>query len=374
MVNATGSSGVIETVLSRVFLAPDRVYKMLKPVETSFVDFTDRSRRLAATSREFQLNRLISPDVYLGLTDITENGEVTDRMIVMNRLPDERRLDRLVDHPDFSDHLRQVAKLIAAFHAGQPPVTGHDAGCADPVALGRNWGDNFEVLAPMAGPVIPVADYRRAQVLVDRFLAGREALFAERIEHGWVRDGHGDLRCEHVFCLDDGPRLIDCLAFRDDFRVADVLNDVAFLAMDIHRVAGPAAARWFIERYDEFSNEHHPAALAHHYVAYRAHVRAKVAAIRFGQGDEDAAEEILAYHRLALEHLEVGQPRLILVGDGAGVGKSTVAAGLADRLAITWLRSDEIRKNMAGIDYDQHAFSEPGAGIYSAPFTDRVYR
>jgi len=136
--------------------------------------------------------------------------------------------------------------------------------------------------------------------------------------------------------------------------------------------------------------------LAHHYVAYRAHVRAKVAAITFGQIDSavsggdvhaddfearssaqrrDAAiADVLTYHRLALQHLEVGRPRLILVGGGAGVGKSTVAGGIADRLSIAWLRSDELRKELAGIDYDRHAYSEPDSGIYSPEFTDVVYQ
>ena len=156
--------------------------------------------------------------------------------------------------------------------------------------------------------------------------------------------------------------------------MADVLNDVAFLAMDLHRLAGPGAARWFVHHYDEFSNERHSSSLAHHYVAYRAHVRAKVAAIRFGQGEQDAVADIVMYHRLAMQHLELGQPRLVLVGGGAGVGKSTVAAGIADRLAASWLRADEVRKNLAGIPVDQHAFSDFQTGLYAPEFTDQVYR
>ncbi len=367
-------SSVIRTHLSEVFLSSDRVYKLLRPVKTSFVDFTDRATRLEAAAQEFELNRRISPDVYLGLADIEEHGELADRMIVMRRLPADRQLDRLVDDPAFPDHLREVARLAAAFHASQPPLSGADAEVAGAEALQRNWTDNFEVLKPLVGAVIPAEEYRRAQELVDGYIAGRQVLFQERIDDGWVRDGHGDLRCEHVFCIEGAPRLIDCLAFRDDFRVADVLNDVAFLAMDLHRLAGPAAARSFVDYYDEFSNEHHPSSLAHHYVAYRASVRAKVAAIRFGQGEREAVDEIVMDHRLALQHLELGQPRLILVGGGAGVGKSTVAAGVADRLAASWLRADEVRKNMAGIPVDQHAFSDYQAGLYDPEFSEQVYR
>ncbi len=369
----------VETHLSQVFLTEDRVYKLLKPVRTSFVDFSDRDRRMAAATAEYELNRRLSPDVYLGVFDIEENDSAgvpqpVDRMIVMRRLPAARQLDRLIDDPKFFTHLREVARLVATFHSGQPPVSGPASGAASIERLNANWDDNFDMLAPLAGTVIPVAEFERAKALASAYLSGRGRLFEQRIVDGWVRDGHGDLRCEHVFCLDDGPRLIDCLAFRDDFRIADVLNDVAFLAMDIHRLAGPAAAKYFIDLYDEFAGEHHPSSLAHHYVAYRASVRAKVAAIRFGQGDAAAAEEVLIYHRLALEHLELGQTRLILVGGGAGVGKSTVAGGLSDRLAATWLRADEIRKDQAGLDHDEHAFEDPDCGIYSPESTERVYR
>ena len=199
-------------------------------------------------------------------------------------------------------------------------------------------------------------------------------MFTERIRDGRVRDGHGDLRAEHVFCLDDGPRVIDCLAFRDEYRIGDVLNDLAFLAMDLQRLAGPAAAVTLVRAYDEFTDEHHPSSLAHHYVAYRAHVRAKIAAIRLGQGDEAAADDVRRYHRLAEAHLDVGQVRLVLVGGGAGTGKSTVAEAVANRLGAVWLRSDETRKMLAGLDVAERAGAPPNEGLYRPEVTERVYR
>lgn len=368
----------VETHLSRVFLAGDRVYKLLKPVSTTFVDFTDRATRLEAAAKEFELNRRISPDVYLGLADVVEDDELTDRMIVMRRLPADRQLDRLVDDPNLADHIRSVARLVATFHAAEPPIKGDAASVAGPAALTANWADHFQVLEPLVGPVIPESEFLEVQRLVERYVDGRKPLLESRIDDGWVRDGHGDLRCEHVFCLDDGPRLIDCLAFSDDFRVADVLNDVAFLAMDLHRLAGPAAAVRMVRDYDQFSNERHPASLAHHYVAYRAYVRAKVAAVRFFQEGAEAmaaaTEEVASYHRLALQHLRAGQPRLVLVGGGAGVGKSTVAEGLAAKIDATWLRADEVRKALAGMPADRHAHAGFEDGIYTPEFSDGVYR
>ena len=370
------STHVVETHLSRIFLTPDRAYKQLKAVTTSFVDLADPDDRLVAATREFELNQRLSPDVYLGTADVDEGGTIVERLIVMRRLPADRQLDRLISDsdPDIDDHIRRVARLMATLHSAQPPEHGDTARGATLAALRANWDDSFATVEPLVGTVIPASEHQLARDLVDRYLNGRGALFEERIEQGWVRDGHGDLRAEHVFCLDDGPRLIDCLAFRDDLRITDVLLDLAFLVMDLHRLVGPGPALSLVRHYDEFAGERHPSTLAHHYVAYRAHLRAKIAAIRYGQGVAEAAQEVADYHELALQHLLVGQPRLVLVGGGAGVGKSTVAAGVADAIGAVWLRADELRKNLAGLPADEHAFEQPDEGIYRPEFSDRVYR
>lgn len=348
-----------ETHISQLFFTLDRVYKLLKPVATSFVSFTDTDERIAAAQAEFELNRRFAPDVYLGTADVTENDRLADRMVVMRRLPDDRQLSRLLHDPhdvDLDDCLRLTAKLVARIHADAPPVHGSQAEVASAATIESLWQDSFDTLAPLVGTVLDAGQYERIHSRAGRYLAGRRTLLAERIDHGWVRAGHGDLRAEHVFCLDDGPRIIDALAFREDFRVSDVLNDIAFLAMDLHRLGGPAAASRLMRYYAEYENEHHPSTLAHFYVAYRAHVRAKIAAIRLGQGDPAARRDLVDYHDLADQHLDVGQVRLILVGGGVGVGKSTVSEELARRLGATWLRTDEIRHTAGG----HHDYSDRG--------------
>ncbi len=344
-----------ETHISQLLFTSDRVYKLLKPVVTSFISFADADDRIAAARAEFELNRRFSPDVYLGTADVTENDRLVDCMVVMRRLPDDRQLTRLLLNDEgagIDDCLRLTAKLVARIHADAPPLHGPQAEVASAGTIESLWEDNFETLAPLVDSVLDVAQYERIRTRAGRYLAGRRTLLAERIDHGWVRAGHGDLRAEHVFCLDDGPRLIDALAFREDFRVSDVLNDIAFLAMDLHRVAGAGAAARLMQFYAEYEHERHPATLAHFYVAYRAHVRAKIAAIRLGQGDPAARRQLLEYHDLADQHLDVGQVRMILVGGGVGTGKSTVSEGLARRLGLTWLRTDEIRQTAGGtVDY-----------------------
>lgn len=365
------SAEVRETHISHVFLVGARAYKLLKPVKTSFLDFSDRATRLVAAERELELNRRMAPDVYLGLGDIHEHGEVVDRMIVMRRMPTDRRLSALVGDAHFGDHVRAVAKAVATLHANADPVPVDRArAVAGRDALGRNWADNFADLEAVVGSVIDRADHDEAMERVRQFLAGHVELFDRRLAQGWVRDGHGDLLADDIFCLDDGPRILDCLAFADDLRVSDVLADIGFLAMDLHRLAGPVWARRLMEWYGEFTNEHHPAALAHHYVAYRAHVRAKVAALRLAQGTASAADDVRVHHDLVLHHLRRGRVRMVLVGGTPGTGKTTVAAGVGEALGAVVLSSDELRPAVVG---DDRPRTEPDRGRYQPAERARVY-
>ena len=353
------------------FFTPDRAFKLLKPVVMPFIDHTDVENRLESISREYELNHEISPDVYLGTADVVEDGAVVDRMLVMRRLPDDRRLSGLVGRPGFERHLRAVAKAVASLHARREPIT--DAPMAGHAALLENWRDNFDGLAPYVGTVIDEHDFQRAERLTERYLTGRESLLEDRIAGGFVRDVHGDLTADDIFCLDDGARIIDCLAFNDRWRIVDVLSDIGFLIMDIHRLAGWKAAEQLMRWYQEFSNEHHPSSLAHHYVAYRAHVRAKVACFRFAQGDERSALLARRYHDLTVNHLERARLRVIVVGGGPGVGKSTLAQNLGAHYGYPVLASDEVRKDVTMTGRDEHHFADPDAGIYEAASKAATY-
>ncbi|MDW3220379.1 MAG: AAA family ATPase [Acidimicrobiales bacterium] len=356
------STTTAETHMSWLFFTPDRAYKRLKPVAMPFIDHTGVSQRIASIDREFELNHAISPDVYLGTADVHEHGELVDRMLVMRRLPEARRLSNLVGTPDFDTQLRAVAKSIATLHAERAPVL--DAPMAEHAAVARNWADNIAVFREHIGATFSEDDVDRVEQLVGRYLDRREVLFADRISGGWVRDVHGDLIADDIYCLDDGPRLIDCLAFNDRWRIVDVLADIAFLVMDIHRLAGATAAERLMAWYHEFSNEQHPASLAHHYVAYRASVRAKVACLRAAQGDHASHSIAGAYLRLVLDHLERARLRVIMVGGGPGTGKSTLARQLGEHFGYAVLSSDEVRKDVTATPRDEHHFAAVGGDIY----------
>jgi aminoglycoside phosphotransferase family enzyme/predicted kinase len=368
------SAELVETHISVIAMIGDRAYKLLKPVAMAFLDHRRREDRLAACRRETEVNRRFAPDVYLGVLDVVdEHGNAQDHLIAMRRMPASRRLSALLDDPDAPHLVRAVARAIAGFHREAPASPRiADAGRLA-VVLGL-WEEGLDQLAGLSPEVVSHEGVERARTLARAYLGGRRAVLDRRIAHGWVRDGHGDLLADDVFCLPDGPRVLDCLAFDDRLRHGDVLSDVAFLAMDLEADGHPELGGVLIEEWRRELGESHPPSLAHHYLAYRAHVRSKVAALRSEQGgDADAAARARRLHALALLHLERAQVRIVLVGGAPGTGKSTLARALGDATGWAVLRSDEIRKDLAGLP---QAPADPGGfgvGLYAPETSDRVH-
>ncbi|MEU7815202.1 AAA family ATPase [Pseudonocardia sp. NPDC049154] len=364
-------AAVRETHVGVVVLVGDRAYKVKKPVRTAFCDFSTPNLRRAAIVRELELNRRLAPDVYLGAAELTGSG-CEEAVLVMQRMPDDRRLSALLARGDhLSDDLRQVARLLAVFHAGAHRSAAiASEGGRD--ALRERWRHNLDEMEPYRDAPLPGAELDAVRRLAFSFLAGRGPLFARRTDR--IVDGHGDLIADDVFCLDDGPRVLDCLDFDDRLRYVDGLDDAAFLAMDLERLGAGDAARRFLADYAEFAGDPAPAALAHHYVAYRAGVRAKVACLRWAQNrNEGTAEDARAHLALAAAHLRRGAPRLGLVGGLPGTGKSTLAGALADRAGAVLLSSDRLRKERAGLDPTTSAAAEFGTGLYDPTHSADVY-
>ena len=210
--------------------------------------------------------------------------------------------------------------------------------------------------------------------LAERFLAGREPLLADRMQAGRIVDGHGDLLADDIFCLDDGPRILDCLEFDDRLRWLDGLDDASFLAMDLDRLGRPDLAEQFIDWYAEFTADPAPASLRHHYVAYRALVRAKVGCIRAAQDQPQAMSSAAQLADLALRHLRAAAVTLILVGGPPGTGKTVLSGQIAARLGCVVLGSDTTRKELAGVPPREHAAAPYNTGLYSPAWTERTYQ
>ena len=368
-------AGVAETHSGVVFFVGERAYKLKKRLNLGFLDFTRRETRRDICHREVELNRRLAPDVYLGVADLVgPGGDLEDHLVVMRRLPDERRLSSLAaaGDPGADDGIRRVARLLATFHSAAATGPSIDRAGTREETMAR-WEANAADIARTCAGVLAPDGVSACVDLARRYLDGRTALMDARVAAAKMRDGHGDLLADDIFCLDDGPRILDCIEFDDRLRYGDVLADVAFLAMDLERLGRPDLAGRLMEVYREESGDSWPESLQHHHIAYRAFVRAKVTALRAIQVGDDEATEPGALLSLALGHLERARVRLVLVGGLPGSGKSTLAAAVADGLGAVLLSSDRVRKQEAGLDVNTPAPAAYRQGLYDAGTTEATY-
>jgi aminoglycoside phosphotransferase family enzyme/predicted kinase len=367
---------VKETHSAVVFLVGDRAFKLKKPVDLGFLDFSSPTKRLRACQRELELNRRLTPDVYLGISDLNDvDGKPLEHLLVMRRMPAGRRLAHLVrtaapPHRELETGLRDIAEIIAEFHARAPRGATIEA-CGNRDAVERRWEANFTEARAYVGTSLDADAYAEVCTLARRYLAGRETLFADRIRRGAVLDGHGDLLAEDIFLLADGPRILDCLDFDDKLRFLDRIDDVACLVMDLEHLGSAAAGQFFLDAYLRASGDQSPASLIHHYVAYRAFMRAKVACLPGTAGHGRWLSSALL--DLARRHLDEARVRLVLVGGPPGAGKTTVSTSLAETLGAVLLSSDPVRKELAGVVPDTPVPVAYGSGIYSEEWNERTY-
>jgi aminoglycoside phosphotransferase family enzyme/predicted kinase len=368
---------VAETHTGLVFLVGDRAYKLKKAVTTDFLDFSTVQSRERACEREVALNRRLAPGSYLGVAHFSApGGAPAEPVIVMRRHPDELRLATMVRRgADVTENLSEVAELLARFHA--EAQRGHkiddearlDAVCA-------RWRENLSELTAYAREPIPgldaavVADIERRAMA---FIAGRAVLFADRISARRIVDGHADLLADDIFCLPDGPALLDCLEFDDRLRYVDVVDDAAFLAMDLEFLGRGDLGEFFMQRYLALARDDAPLSLRHFYIAYRAVVRAKVDCVRYNQGHPEAATDARGHLAIALDHLRAGTVALILVGGGPGTGKTTLARALAEHLGAQSISTDDVRSDMVRRGELNGDPGLLGEGLYSPENIDAVY-
>ena len=368
-----GGAHLVETHISVLLLTGDRAYKLKKPVRLDFLDWRRREDRQRMCHREVELNRRLAPDVYLGVLDVVRDGVPCEHLVEMRRMPDDRRLSALVAAgADLTQGIYDLASTLAEFHASadrSPSISR----AVEAASLRRRWDDNLAGIGAHVPSVFDEAEVAEVARLAHAYLAGRAELFAARIEGGCAVDGHGDLLADDTYLLRDGPRVLDCLDFRDDLRRVDVLDDLASLVMDLERLGAAESARQLVRAYDAHGSAPYPASLLHHYVAYRAGVRALVGAVRAAQRAGQGAEEARKLLRGCLDHLREGRVRFVLVGGLPGAGKSTLAAAIGDAFGWPVVRSDVVRKELAGLDPLDDAGAAVDTGLYDAGATDATY-
>jgi aminoglycoside phosphotransferase family enzyme/predicted kinase len=383
-----------QTHVSYVFLAGAYVYKIKKPVRFAFLDASTLARRHQLCLDEVRLNRRLAPDVYLGIVPIlrrggelvlgaesdgaAEAGAAVEWAVRMRRLDEATMLDRMVSRGAVSPaQIRAIAARLAAFHRAAGADQGWKYGSA--ASVWRLVRGNLGELALDSADTIAPAELDELERFVHSTVELRWSLLNRRALGARVCEGHGDLRCEHVSLAGDAITIIDCVEFSEGLRYADVASDVGFLAMDLDRLGARGLSDELVAAYREAAGDADLPLLIPLYKLHRALVRAKVAGLTSRDAaiapDQRAAAAATArrYVALALDFARESRPALVVVCGLSGSGKSTVARRLADRLGFHWLRSDEIRKRLAGVTPAERLSDGYATGAYSREFTQRTY-
>jgi aminoglycoside phosphotransferase family enzyme/predicted kinase len=377
-----------QTHISWLFFTKEFVYKVKKPVNFGFLDFTRLESRRRFCEEEARLNRRLAADVYLGVREITladgrirlgGPGKVIDYALQMRRLPEDRMLPALLAAGEVTpETMRQLAELLVTFHAKADSGPDIDEDATIRVVLG-NWEENFRQTLPYLDWPLNRTTHEQIRRHVLDFCRLRAPLFERRIAHGRIRDGHGDLRAEHI-CLTEPIVIFDCIEFNHRFRYGDVAADAAFLAMDLDERGFPALARSFVATYAECSGDAELRSVLDFYKCYRAFVRAKVECFRMDDPDVSAGDKRLAaqaagrFFRLAASYAgAVRRPWLLVCCGLMGSGKSALAGDLARHAGLEVLSSDVMRKEAAGMSPTTPMHMSYGEGLYSAERIDTTY-
>ncbi len=306
-----GAVEVRHTHISVVFLAGDHAYKVKKPVELGFLDFSTLEKRRHFCAEEVRLNRRLAPAIYRGVVPVTRtgsrvrmegSGEVVEWAVKMQRLPDDATLQRRMLRGEVGpDQLRTLARKIASFHAS--------AEAGDRVAtfgrfevVARNARENFAQALSQVGVTVSPAVFARLRDLTEEALAGLRPLIEARARRGIPRDTHGDLHLDHVYLFPERPPpddlvIIDCIEFNERFRFADPVADMAFLAMDLVFHGRRELARAFSDAYFRAAGDEEGRALLPFYTAYRAVVRGKVEGFELAEREVPEVEKAAARTR-----------------------------------------------------------------------------
>jgi aminoglycoside phosphotransferase family enzyme/predicted kinase len=385
---ANAGCEIVETHISRVLLSGACAYKFKRPVSLGFLDFSTLERRRHFAREELRLNRRLAAPLYLDVLAVTgtaaeprlesvprSNGRarVLDYVVRMRRFAESDLLTRRLATPDILDDL---AGRLAAFHAAAPSAPGgSDYGTPDAVL--RPMLDNFRMIREAAAPDPGLeAALRRLEAWTRQTFDDLLPILAERGRLGRIRECHGDLHLGNIAVVDGVPLAFDCIDFSPGLRWIDIISEIAFLLMDLHRVGQPRLARRLLNRYLALSGDYDGLALLGFYLVYRALVRAKVSALSGAEHHQEAmcaADAMRLYLREALHWTRPSKPRLVILCGLSGSGKSVLGAALAERLPLIQLRSDVERKRLFGLAPWARSGADSGADIYTPEATARTY-
>ena len=381
-----------QTHISYVFIAGDFVYKVKKPVHFAFLNCTRLADRFRLCCEEVRLNGRLSPRVYLGVFAILKRGDsfvlgpevneersdAVEYAVKMRRVPEDRMLDALLAAGRVDKRaVRAIAERMAEFHANATSTHGWTCGSA--AAIWRSVIEDIAQDESFIGTTLSKDQFDAIEGFFRAFITAHWEPLNARATARCVREGHGDLRAEHICLVGDEIDVIDCVEFSERLRYGDIASEIAFLAMDLDRLGSPLLGDELVESYAEAAGDEELALFVPFYKCYRACVRGKVESLRSLEREVAPAERERArklatqYFELATGYARGAAPALIVLCGLSGSGKSTVARMLEHRKGFKTINSDRVRKHLASVSPNERVRSDYGANIYSDWFTKISY-
>ena len=386
----TGEFTVRETHISWVILCGDYAYKLKKPVDFGFLDFTTLARRKHYCEEELRLNRRFSPELYLDVIPVTTSpegpviggaGAPVDYAVKMRRFDESQLLDTIAARDGLDRQLvRAIARELARLHAELPRCfpdpDGSEAGT--PAALRAALEENFGLLRQYP---LEKAERQQLHAIEQWSLARFELLLPamrQRVKDGWVIDGHGDDHLGNMAIIDGAVRLFDCIEFNADFRILDSIAEIALLDMDLNARGHPAESHRLLTDYLEYRGDFDGLPLLDLYRVYYALVRAKVNILKLPAdypdlAASDAYRELQRYLGMAHRYCQPHRRFMAITHGLSGSGKSTVAGKLVETSGAIRIRSDVERKRLFGLAPEERSRPEDVETLYARETSARTF-
>lgn len=386
---------LIQTHISYLFLTGDFAYKIKKPVNFNFLDFSTLERRQHFCQEELRLNRRLSPQLYLAVLPITASKDsaqyqlaletdsvgVAEYTVQMRQFPQDNLLSHLFECGKLTaSDMQALGKQVASFHSSAQ--TGEEIQRFGDVAAVRQVAeDNYAISRSYIGRTQTQTQFDQTHTFTEQFFAEHHDWFHQRQLEGKIRECHGDLHLNNVCFYQDQIQIFDCIEFNQELRNIDTIYDAAFMVMDLEFKGRSDLANIFLNTYLEQTGDYWGAALLPLYLSMRAYVRAKVNSLVLDDSGipsaekQQAQEQAAAYYQFAWAYTQPRQGQLVLMSGLSGSGKTTVARQVAPAIEAIHIRSDAVRKHLVGLPLDQrgNVTGGPESGIYTPEITHQTY-
>jgi len=384
---------LIQTHISFILLTGEYAYKLKKNVDLGFLDYSTLEKRREFCFLELSLNQRTAPELYLEVVGIIQKGDrfqltspdfeektgessPVEYAVKMRQFPQKNLFTALFEAGKLTEKdLEKTGEIVAKFHL-EAPTNDYISKFGEVSQIRQSLNNNYQLTEKYIGGPQTEKQYEETKEYTDLFLNKYREVFDKRINNNWIRECHGDLHLRNMCKWQDKIILFDCIEFKEAFRFVDVMYDVAFTVMDLEAKKRTDLANAFLNTYIEQTGDWEGLQVLPLYLSRQAYVRAKVNSLVLDDSSiseekkQEATKEAASYYKLAWEYAIPRCGRLILMSGLSGSGKSTNARYLARGLGAIQIRSDAVRKHLAGLSLE----AEGGEDLYSSEMTQKTYQ